>query len=98
MYYFQWDIKKAAINERKHQVSFSEGATVFFDSSALLAVDLKHSEGESRFLAIGLSDQNRVLLVSFTHRRSIRYEKEIYRIISVRSANKKERKVYFSQS
>lgn len=32
---FEWDPKKAAVNERKHGVSFEEAATVFGDPLAV---------------------------------------------------------------
>lgn len=78
MHYFQWDPQKALKNERKHGVSFSEGATVYFDENIMLSPDSRHSEDESRLIALGKSDLKRMLFVSFTYRRSVRYEKEIY--------------------
>jgi uncharacterized DUF497 family protein len=96
MHYFQWDPKKATLNEQKHRVSFAEGATVFFDESIMMTPDPRHSEKERRFIVLGKSDMLQLLFVSFTFRRSIRYEKEIYRIISVRVANKKEKQIYLA--
>jgi len=46
MVYFQWDSVKAIRNFAKHGVSFSEAATVFFDSKIMLASEEKHSEKE----------------------------------------------------
>ncbi|MEZ0392182.1 MAG: BrnT family toxin [Pseudobdellovibrionaceae bacterium] len=60
----------------------------------MLAEDESHSEKEDRLMALGLSFKKRILFVAFTYRRSSSYEKEIYRIISARIANKNERKVY----
>lgn len=94
MVYFQWDSQKAIKNFAKHKVSFSEAGTVFFDSSVMLAEDEAHSGREDRFMALGVSHEKRILFVVFTYRRSGSYEKEIYRIISARIANKNERKVY----
>lgn len=84
----QWDPSKARSNFTKHGVSFVEGASVFDDSFAITMDDRDHSIGEFRFLTIGYSDRNRILVVSYTDR-----DDEI-RIISVRPANSKERKIY----
>ncbi len=94
MVYFQWDSSKAVKNVAKHGVSFSEAATVFFDPDVMVAEDKWHSEKEERLIALGLSHEKRILFVVFTYRRSGAYEKEIYRIISSRVANKNERKIY----
>jgi len=90
---FEWDSKKAASNASKHQVSFEEASTVFFDSKALDGPDLTHSDKEPRFLRIGISIVGSVLVVAYTIRRT---DDEItkIRIISARKANKKERKAY----
>ncbi len=98
MVYFQWDATKAIKNFAKHGVSFSEAATVFFDSDIMLASDEKHSKKEERLIALGRSQSDRVLFVAFTYRRSNSYEKEIYRIISARIANKDERQIYTQKS
>ena len=84
----QWDPSKARKNLEKHDVSFVEGASVFDDSFSITVDDRSHSIGESRFLTIGYSDRNRILVVVHTDR-----DDEI-RIISVRPANTKERKIY----
>lgn len=94
MIYFQWDSYKAAKNLSKHGVSFAEAATVFFDPRIMLTEDSRHSQTEDRFIALGETNRKRVVFVAFTYRRSKGYEKEIYRIISARLANKNERKTY----
>jgi len=85
---FEWDPKKAAENEYKHDVSFREAATVFHDPLGITVSDPDHSFTELRFLTVGLSERNRVLIVSYTerHRR--------LRIISARLLTRKERKAY----
>ena len=40
---FDWDIRKAAANLRKHGVSFEEARTVFYDEYARLIDDPDHS-------------------------------------------------------
>lgn len=52
---FEWDKRKASSNIEKHGVSFSEAATVFYDSYARIIDDPEHSESEERFVILGLS-------------------------------------------
>ena len=61
---FEWNARKAASDFRKHQISFTEGATVFADDEALLLADPDHSQDESRFLLMGVSKVRRILVVS----------------------------------
>ena len=39
---FEWDDEKAALNLKKHKVSFEEAKTVFYDPNALLISDPEH--------------------------------------------------------
>ena len=50
---FEWDPRKAAINLRKHGVSFDEAGSVFLDRLALSGPDPEHSIGESRYITFG---------------------------------------------
>lgn len=43
---FEWDDNKAAINEAKHHITFSEASTVFADENAILFDDPNHSQEE----------------------------------------------------
>jgi hypothetical protein len=90
---FEWDAHKAAINLRKHGVSFEEAKTVFLDEEALLIPDEEHSTKEDRFVIMGFSVQLRILVVCHCHRQS----DQIVRIISARKANRTERKQYEQQ-
>jgi len=85
---FEWDPKKAAVNIKKHGVSFQEAATVFGDPLAITFQDPDHSEGEERQLTFGLSLQRRVIVVSHTQR------DDLTRIISARPMKRKERVIY----
>lgn len=38
-----WDEQKNKANQAKHQISFAEAATVFFDTLALTVDDSEHS-------------------------------------------------------
>jgi uncharacterized DUF497 family protein len=85
---FEWDSRKAAVNLRRHKVSFQEAATVFGDPLAVTFEDPDHSLAEKRYITFGLSQQKRLLAVSHTER------EERTRIISARPLTRKERKIY----
>jgi hypothetical protein len=85
---FEWDPRKAVINLKKHDVSFTEAGTVFGDELAITVSDPDHSKDEDRFITIGWSDRRRLLIVSHTDRA------DKIRIISARELTKAERKEY----
>lgn len=87
---FKWDPKKAALNRRKHGVSFTEAETVFSDEHALLIDDPDHADEEDRFLLLGLSLTLRVLVIVHSYQE----EEGVIRIISARKATRKERDAY----
>lgn len=85
---FEWDSGKAAENLRKHRVSFDEAATAFLDPMSMTIPDPDHSVGERRFITMGGSSSNRLVVVSHPERGST------IRIISARLASASERKRY----
>lgn len=85
---FEWDPNKAAGNLRKHKVTFEEAATVFEDIHSVTIADPDHSLGEDRYLIIGASYQNRLLIVAFSERT------DRLRIISARVLTQRERRQY----
>ena len=87
---FIWDTKKAEANIRKHNISFSEAKSVFYDKCAIQFFDDAHSASEDRFIMLGMSRESRVLLVCHC----ARDDGETIRIISARKATKSERKFY----
>jgi uncharacterized protein len=87
--HFEWDRYKAAINFRKHRVSFDEASTVFDDPVAFIFDDEDHSADEPREIIIGHSINHHLLLVCFTER-----TQAVVRIFSARLATRKERKDY----
>ncbi|MEA1998199.1 MAG: BrnT family toxin [Euryarchaeota archaeon] len=89
---FEWDPKKAKRNLRKHAVSFDEAVTVFYDSLSATFDDPDHSVGEHRYITIGFSSRNRLLVVGYTERG------EILRIINARPATAHERKRHEGQT
>ena len=85
---FLWDPAKDASNARKHAVTFREASTVFDDPLSATVEDPDHSLAERRFITIGLSDNNRLLVVAHAE------DGNDLRIISARPANRRERRVY----
>ena len=86
---FEWDENKNISNLKKHGVSFEEAKTVFSDELGRLIHDPDHSEGEERFILMGMSSQQSLLTVCHCERDS-----DTIRIISARKADKFERKQY----
>lgn len=86
---FEWDRGNARKNE-KHEVSTAESEQVFFNAPLLLLADAKHSGSESRFHALGNTDEGRQLHIAFTLRKS----GEKIRVISARDMHRKEREIY----
>ena len=84
----EWDPKKAHSNLRKHGVSFEEAATALSDPMAATGDDPDHSFVESRYVTFGVSDQDRLLVISHSERG------DTVRIISARRASKGERRIY----
>ena len=86
---FEWDERKNASNQNKHGISFEEAITVFSDELGRLIPDPDHSEGEERFILMGMSAHLRVLVICHCEKDS-----NVIRIISARKASKSERKQY----
>lgn len=90
---FEWDDHKADSNLKKHEVRFSEAATIWLDENALEMPNPEHSESEERWLRIGFSRSARILIVAYVER----VEGERIRIISARKAVGPEIKQYHSR-
>ena len=90
---FEWDEEKAALNLKKHKVSFEEAKTVFYDPNALLISDPEHSADEDRFIIMGISNKSKLLVVCHCYREN----EEVIRIISARKADGPEIKQYGGQ-
>jgi uncharacterized DUF497 family protein len=92
-YQFEWDDLKARANVRKHGVSFEEARTVFADPLARDRMDVKHSADEDRFMIVGRSERERILVVIYAERVHL-----TIRIISARRALLGERRTYEEKS
>ena len=85
-YKFEWDPEKAAINLKKHGVSFEIATEVFDDENRVEFFDLSHSDYEDRYITIGMVKN--ILSVVYTERG------ERIRLISARRATAQERRIY----
>jgi uncharacterized DUF497 family protein len=83
---FEWDPKKAKQNLKKHGVSFDEAVTVFYDPLSASFDDPDHSANEQRYVTIGVSSKDRLLVIAQAERGANT------RIISARLATSNERK------
>ncbi len=90
MLIFEWNQSKAVLNESKHGVSFDEAQSVFYDEYAVQFFDEQLSLSEDRFILLGVSDKNRLLIVC--HCEAI--AENTIRIISARKATRNEEKYY----
>ena len=87
---FDWDVEKSAANAAKHGISFEVAITAFDDPFQLRAPDPKHSSpSEKREWLIGKADVG-ILVIIFT----IRLPGNVFRIISARKTNRRERRQY----
>jgi len=75
-------------NLKKHHVSFEETSTVFDDPLFITFLDVEHLVDEERYITVGVSKANCLLLVAHTER------KGVTRIISARKATKNEQRFY----
>jgi hypothetical protein len=86
---FDWDEGNARKNE-KHGVTQAEIEQVFLNAPLLLVPDGRHSLSEARYHALGRTDADRWLHVTFT----LRDEGKLVRPISARDMHRKERPFY----
>jgi uncharacterized DUF497 family protein len=86
---FDWDEGNVRKND-KHGASMAEAEQVFFNEPLLVIDDTKHSQGECRFHALGKTNEDRTLHITFT----LRSTGKKIRVISARDMHRKERKIY----
>jgi len=89
---FLWDTEKDKANQKKHGISFEEAKTVFYDENGRMIHDPDHSEGEKRFILLGMSTKFRMLMVCHCYRD----QDSVIRLISARKATRNEEKQYRS--
>ncbi|MDR0874088.1 MAG: BrnT family toxin [Prevotellaceae bacterium] len=86
---FEWDENKREINLAKHDIDFADAVVVFDDPYKIEEIDNRKNYGEIRINTIGLFKNEVIVAVVNTNRNGI------IRIISVRLASKKERRLYY---
>jgi uncharacterized DUF497 family protein len=92
-YDFDWDPTKEKQNVRRHKVAFRRAATIFRDPNQLSIYDEEHSEGEDRWITIGIDSGGVLRVVVHTYGQIDEDSCEI-RIISARRATRTEAKQY----
>jgi len=92
---FEWDPAKAASNVRKHGISFEVATRVFSDPYAITLQDVTERD-ESRWLTVGMVSGLAIVVVVHAGREIVEDGRsvEVIRIISARSADRKERRRY----
>ena len=85
---FEWDEGNIDKSYKKHGITPNESEEIFLDEDLKVVQDVKHVQGEARFIALGKTSSGKILFTVFTMR------KNKIRIISARIANKKERSHY----
>ena len=90
MYYgvvkFEWNEKKCRENQRKHGLNF-EDVELVFEGDSITFLDDRLDYGEERYITLGAID-GRIVVIVHTLRG------ETIRIISMRKANAREKKIY----
>jgi hypothetical protein len=81
---FEWDEANWRKSELKHGVAAAEAEEVLLNDP-LCQVDGRHSKRGQRYLALGVTNDRRHLLVAFTVRRNL------VRVISARPMSRRER-------
>lgn len=91
---FEWDENKDRRNVQNHGISFTTASSVFYDPDRIEMYDLAHSDTEDRYYTIGVIGANqRCITVIYTIRDS-----NVIRMISARSATRRDREVYYDRS
>jgi len=87
---FQWDGGNERKSLDKHSVTQAEAEQIFFNQPLVVRADVKHSQSEPRFHALGKTNAGRLLHVSFT----VRGGGTLIRVISARKMHHKERAIH----
>ncbi len=85
---FNWDKGNIDKNWKRHKVHFKESEEIFFNKPLKTYRDIKHSQKEERFVALGMTNKKRLLCIVFTLR------KAQIRVISARDQSKIEKELY----
>jgi len=83
---FVWDKEKSKLNLEKHGIAFSDAKCVFKNPTVTFEDD-RFDYGEKRFITLGLLEKREIVIIHTPRGNLIR-------IISMRKANVKEKKIY----
>ncbi len=86
---FEWNDEKNKINMKKHSLDFQDAELIFLGRT-ITFIDDRQDYGEDRYITLG-ELENRVIVVIHTQRNYA------LRIISMRKANEREKKIYFKR-
>lgn len=84
---FEWDEQKRLINLQKHGIDFAD-VYLIFEYDLVTDIDDRFDYGETRFITFGLL-RGDIIVVAHTE------DKEIFKVISARKAEKYEQEIYF---
>ena len=85
---FEWDKGNIDKSFKKHNISPNEAEEIFLDKNLKILRDIRHSQKEERFIALGITINGTKLFIVYT----VRGGK--IRIISSRPMNKKQKNYY----
>lgn len=85
--HMEWDEQKNEANIRTHGIDFNDASDIF-NKHMLIKMDNRKDYGEKRWIGLGLLE-GVVIVIVYTMRNH-----NILRIISIRKANRNERKIY----
>jgi hypothetical protein len=87
---FDWDEGNSRKCVERQSVYQSETEQIFFNEPLLVLEDSRHSQKETRYHALGKTDDARLLHITFT----LRDTGTLVRVISARDMHRKERAIY----
>jgi hypothetical protein len=87
---FEWDEPKAALNLRKHGVSFLAATQVFQDANRFERLEDSEDYGETRWIVIGLAGQTVIVLIYVLRGDNIR-------VVSARKRDRDEIETYWNR-
>jgi uncharacterized protein len=82
----EWDSSKNEKNIKRHKLDFND-ALMVFEQPMLSRIDDRENYGEDRWIGLGKLD-GAIVVIVYTLRN------ENVRVISLRRANRRERKIY----
>lgn len=85
---FEWDEGNSNKNWHLRRVADAECEEIFFNQPLIITADVKHSDSEQRYYALGKTENDRWVFIAFTVR------EDLIRVISARDMTKNEKRKY----